>query len=92
MFITRDGGQMAPVLCFTEIWFRLLSNRECYRQVSYRAKSWSFEESLTVLQLLKRVDLLPESVLVVRNGQLVTEDQRLAPGDEVKIVSVISGG
>ncbi len=61
-------------------------------QVTYRAKSWSFEESLTVLQLLKRVDLLPESVLVVRNGQLVTEDQRLAPGDEVKIVSVISGG
>jgi sulfur carrier protein len=60
--------------------------------VVYRDKSWFFEESLTVLQMLKRVDLLPESVLVVRNDKLVTEDQRLEPGDKVKIVSVISGG
>jgi sulfur carrier protein len=60
--------------------------------VVYRNRSWIFEESLTVLQMLKRVDLLPESVLVVRNGKLVTEDQRLVPGDKVKIVSVISGG
>ena len=60
--------------------------------VVYRDRSWFFEESLTVLQMLKRVDLLPESVLVVRNGNLVTEDQRLEPGDKVKIVSVISGG
>ena len=61
-------------------------------RVTYRDKSWSFDKSLTVLQLLKRVDILPESVLVVRNGKLVTEDQHLMPGDEVKIVSVISGG
>ena len=61
-------------------------------QVTYRDKNWSFEESLTVMQMLKRVDILPESVLVVRNGKLVTEDQHLTPGDEVKIVSVISGG
>ena len=61
-------------------------------QVTYRDKNWSFEVSLTVMQMLKRVDILPESVLVVRNGKLVTEDQHLTPGDEVKIVSVISGG
>jgi len=61
-------------------------------QITYRDKNWSFDEPLTVLQMLKRADLLPESVLVVRNGKLVTEDQRLTPGDNVKIVSVISGG
>ena len=61
-------------------------------RITYRDKVWSFDESMTVRQMLKRVDLLPESVLVVRNGKLVTEDQRLEPGDEVKIVSVISGG
>ena len=61
-------------------------------QVIYRNHTWTFDEKLTVLQMLKLVDLLPESVLVVRNGQLVTEDQHLQPGDNVKIVSVISGG
>ncbi len=61
-------------------------------QVTYRDKTWTFGEPLTVMQMLKRVDLLPENVLVVRNNILVTEDQHLTPGDVVKIVSVISGG
>ena len=61
-------------------------------RVTYRNKTWTIDEPLTVMQLLKRVDLLPENVLVVRNGKLVTEDQHLTSGDEVKIVSVISGG
>ncbi|MDX9955743.1 MAG: MoaD/ThiS family protein [Anaerolineae bacterium] len=61
-------------------------------QVSYRGKQFAIEETLTVLQLLKRLKLLPESVLVIRNGQLVTEDHHLLPDDMVKIVSVVSGG
>ncbi len=60
--------------------------------VTYRNKTWEFDETMFVQQLLKRLDLLPESVLVVRNGTLVTEDQRLLPEDEVKIVAVVSGG
>jgi sulfur carrier protein ThiS len=60
--------------------------------VTYRDKTWKFDEKMFVQQLLKRLDLLPESVLVVRNGILVTEDQRLLPEDEVKIVAVVSGG
>lgn len=60
--------------------------------VTYRDKSWTFDERLTVVQMLKRIGLLPESVLVVRNGELVTEDQHLEPEDQVKVVAVISGG
>ena len=61
-------------------------------QVTYRERYWNFDETLTVTQMLKRIDVLPESVLVVRNGQLVTEDQVLKPEDTVKVVAVISGG
>jgi thiamine biosynthesis protein ThiS len=61
-------------------------------RVTYRDKQWQFDEALTVHQMLKRLRLLPESVLVVRNGHLVTEDRRLQPGDEVEIIAVISGG
>lgn len=61
-------------------------------KVTYRDRTWTFDEPLTVTQLLKKLDILPESVLVVRDGKLLTEDQRVYPGDEVKIVAVISGG
>lgn len=60
--------------------------------IVYRDKEWFVDQDMTVNQMLKYLKLLPESVLVVRNGQLIAEDQKLHPGDEVKIVSVVSGG
>ena len=43
-------------------------------------------------EILKELGLAPGSHLVVRNGQLVTEDEALAENDEVTIISAISGG
>lgn len=60
--------------------------------VIYRDQHWEFDQGMLVRQLLERLALLPENVLVVRNGQLTTEDQRLDAADQVKIVGVISGG
>jgi thiamine biosynthesis protein ThiS len=60
--------------------------------IVHRDKEWFLDQALTVNQMLKYLKLLPEGVLVVRNGQLIAEDQKLQPGDEVKIVSVVSGG
>ena len=61
-------------------------------QVAYRDRVWTFNAPMTVAQMLQHLDVLPEGVLVVRNGQLVTEDHFLKPGDTVKVVAVISGG
>lgn len=60
--------------------------------IVYRDKEWFVDQELTVNQMLKYLKLLPESVLVVRNGQLTAEDQKLQSEDEIKIISVISGG
>ena len=46
----------------------------------------------SVSELLVRLDIIPDEVLVMRNGALVTEDERLADDDTVRILSVISGG
>lgn len=46
----------------------------------------------TVGQLLKRLDLLPEAVLVLRGDELVTEDEALREDDMIEIRPVISGG
>ncbi len=46
----------------------------------------------TVLALLAELDIVPESVLVIRNDELVTRDARLAADDVVEIRPVVSGG
>jgi len=45
-----------------------------------------------VREVLKELNLLPESVLVVRGGDLVTEDELLKDEDRIEIRPVISGG
>jgi sulfur carrier protein len=47
---------------------------------------------LTVAALLDRLELNPESVLVIVGDELVTRDARLADADDVEIRPVISGG
>jgi len=42
--------------------------------------------------LLERLGINRESVLVVRNGELIPGDQRIEDTDEVEIRPVISGG
>jgi sulfur carrier protein len=42
--------------------------------------------------LLKDLKISTETVIVVRNNELVTEDETLTDNDRIKILSVISGG
>jgi sulfur carrier protein len=46
----------------------------------------------TVEQLLRDLDVVPESVLVIRNDTLATRDERLVDADTVEIRPVVSGG
>lgn len=46
----------------------------------------------TVDALLRRLDVSPESVLVIRGDTLVTRDASLADDDVVELRPVISGG
>lgn len=42
--------------------------------------------------LLRRLEILPGTVLVIRGERLLTEDARLDAGDEIELRSVVSGG
>ena len=42
--------------------------------------------------VLKKFDILPESVLAVRNGDLIPEDTVIHDGDVINIINIISGG
>jgi len=45
-----------------------------------------------VLDLLQRLEILPEAVLVIRESTLLTRDERLSDEDEVEVRPVLSGG
>ncbi len=46
----------------------------------------------TIMELLALLGINAETVVVVKNGAIVAEDERCAGDDEVKLLSVISGG
>ena len=45
-----------------------------------------------VNELLKQIDVNPETVLVVRNNEVITEEETLKDKDTLDLLSVISGG
>jgi sulfur carrier protein len=45
-----------------------------------------------VKDVLRELDILPESVLVIRGDELVTADQVVADGDTIELRPVMSGG
>ncbi len=61
-------------------------------KVKFGDKTHTFERDLKVRDLLKELKLNPEEVIVIRNGEVVTEDEVVRVGDEIEIVRVISGG
>ncbi len=56
------------------------------------SKDLIFDGPMSVVKLLKKLDLQRESVLVIRDGTLVPGDAVLPDDAEVEIRPVISGG
>jgi sulfur carrier protein ThiS len=61
-------------------------------KITYRDKEWELEGRWQVRDAIKKVGLIPQTVLAVRDGKLLTGDVMLQEDDEIKLVAVISGG
>ena len=57
-----------------------------------RDKKYEVKAGSTLLSALNKLEILPESVICVRDGELITEDTIIKDGETIKLVSVISGG
>jgi sulfur carrier protein ThiS len=57
-----------------------------------RDKVYEVKPGMTLLSALEKADILPESVIATRDGEMILEDEILKDGDVVKLVAVISGG
>jgi sulfur carrier protein len=57
-----------------------------------RDKQYEIHAGMTLLAALKKLNIVPESVIATKNGEMILEDEILQDGDVIKLVAVISGG
>jgi len=57
-----------------------------------RNKEYEVKPGMTLLSSLEKCNILSESVIAMRNGEMILDDEILQNGDVVKLVAVISGG
>ena len=61
-------------------------------KIIYRDREWELPGRRRVRDAIKEVGLMPQAVLAMSEGKLLTGDLILREDDEVKLVAVISGG
>ena len=57
-----------------------------------KEKTIELGNNISVSDLLKKMNINPVTVIVSRNNNIILEDETLKDKDDVKIISVISGG
>jgi sulfur carrier protein ThiS len=57
-----------------------------------RDKEYQIKPGMTLLSALNKSDIVPESVIATRDGEMILEDEILKDGDVIKLIAVISGG
>jgi len=61
-------------------------------KLTFRTREYSIQAGMTLRSALIKLEIPVESVLAVREGILITDDEILLEGDEIRLVPVISGG
>lgn len=61
-------------------------------RLTLRDKTFEVRSGMTVRDALLHAGLVPDSVLAIRHGELITEDEILREGEEIRLIAVISGG
>ena len=57
-----------------------------------RNKVYQFDSKMRGIDLLKKLNLQPQSNIIIKNGEVITEDEYIEQNDEVEIINAISGG
>jgi sulfur carrier protein ThiS len=69
-----------------------MGNPDRIAHLELRGERYEVPSGMTIRAALERHGISPESVIATRHGEILTDDERLDPGDEIRLVAVISGG
>jgi sulfur carrier protein ThiS len=57
-----------------------------------RKDEFVIKDGMTIRKALQKLRIEPDSVLITKNGKLITDDEIIKENDVITLVSVISGG
>lgn len=57
-----------------------------------RNKEYEVKPGMTLLSALQKINIVPESVIATRDGEMILDDEILRDEDVVRLIAVISGG
>ncbi len=60
--------------------------------IIFRNQEFPVKPGMTVRKALQKLNFEPDSVLITRNDELITDDEIIKDDDLIKLVPVISGG
>ena len=60
--------------------------------MQYHDKVWEVRSGMTVRAAIEKAGLDAYAVLALRNKKLINDQTIIDPGDEIRLVNVISGG
>lgn len=61
-------------------------------KIVLRDQEYEVKGGMTLREALAKLGINRESVLATRQGELITDDEILRPGETIRLVAVISGG
>ena len=61
-------------------------------RIRYRREIFKVRSGVNLVEALEKLGIDPESVLGVRDGEMIGGETVLEAGDEVRLVAAISGG
>ena len=57
-----------------------------------RNKEYEVKPGMALLDALRKISVVPESVIATREGEMILDDEILKDDDVIKLIAVISGG
>ncbi len=57
-----------------------------------RDREYEVKPGMMLLDALRKINIVPESVIATREGEMILDDEILKDGDVVRLIAVISGG
>ena len=61
-------------------------------KLTFRKQEYEVKAGMTIYHALRKLGIDEHSVIPTRDGEVLTDDEILHDGDEIKLVAVISGG
>lgn len=61
-------------------------------RIKLRDKVFEVNPGITVRDAMLKHGIQPEAIIPTKDGELITEDEIIRDGEEIRLVAVISGG